>query len=200
VSERMPMIPDEAMSAAQRGAVAELIAGPRGGVRGPFVPLLRSPELLRRLQRVGEYLRYESALAPQVRELATLVVARYWTQQFEWTIHYPLAVQAGVSPAVVEAIGEGRRPAGMPADEAVAYDCCEEVFRVGGLSDALYARALAALGEAGLVDLLGLVGYFSTVSIVMNVAQTPPPDDPAVPRLATRPVGEAPVGASNGQR
>ena len=94
-TDRMPPIPRERMTEAQRAAADELIAGPRKGVKGPFVPLLRSPELMARLQKVGEYLRFESALPPRLSEFATLVVARRWTQQFEWAVHVPLAIAAG---------------------------------------------------------------------------------------------------------
>jgi 4-carboxymuconolactone decarboxylase len=171
----MPALAPERMTEAQREAAAELAAGPRGGVRGPFVALLRSPELMRRLQRVGEYLRFGSRLEPRLGELAVLITARRWTQQFEWAVHRPLALAAGLPAAVADALAEGRRPSAMTEDEALVHDVCEELFRTHGLSDASYARAVARLGEDGLVDLLGLLGYFTTVSMVLNVARTPPP-------------------------
>ncbi len=186
--DRMPPIPAEQMTEAQRSAAAELAAGPRGGVRGPFVPLLRSPELMRRLQKVGEYLRYQSALERRLGELVILVTAREWTQQFEWRVHVPLARAAGLAPAIVAAIAEGRRPPGMAEDEAIAYDLCDELFRTRGVSEVTYRRAVAGLGEQGLVDLLGVVGYFTAVSMVMNVAHTPPPADEAVGLLPALPL------------
>jgi 4-carboxymuconolactone decarboxylase len=173
--DRMPPLAAEAMSEEQKQAAAELAAGPRGGVRGPFIPLLRSPELLGRLQKVGEVLRYRSSLAPRLNELVMLIVAREWTQQFEWQIHLPLAVQAGLKPEIAAAVAEGRRPRGMAEDEELAWDFCNELMRTRGVSDATYAEAVALLGERGLIDLIGLVGYFTTVSMVMNVAHTPPP-------------------------
>ena len=106
----MPPIPLDTMDPAQRAAAEELIAGPRKAVRGPFIPLMRSPELLTRIQKVGEVLRFHSVLPGRLTELATLVVARTWTQQFEWTVHVPLALQAGVAPETVEALRHGRRP------------------------------------------------------------------------------------------
>src|SRR5688572_4068878 len=114
----MPPIPAEAMTPAQREAAEEIAAGRRGGVYGPFVPALRSPEFLRRLQRLGEYLRYDLALPPRLREMAIILTARHWTQDFEWDVHAPLARQAGLAAPVIEAIKEGRRPAGMEGDEA----------------------------------------------------------------------------------
>ena len=110
--DRMPPLADSAMDDVQRAAAAELIAGPRKGVKGPFIPLLRSPELMARLQKVGEYLRFGSALAPRVSEFATLVVSRLWTQQFEWFVHVPLAREAGTAQRTIDDLREGRRPGG----------------------------------------------------------------------------------------
>ncbi len=172
--ERMPLPPMAALDPAQRAAAQQLMDGPRGAVFGPFIPLLRSPELLNRLQQVGAYLRFDSALTPRISEFVMLVVSRQWTQQFEWCMHYPLALKAGVGQDTLDALAEGRRPPAMAEDEALAYMVCEEVARQRGLCDSSYAAALAAFGERGLIDLLGLIGYFSTVSIIMNVARTPP--------------------------
>jgi 4-carboxymuconolactone decarboxylase len=158
------------MTEEQKQAAQRLAAGPRGGVKGPFVALLRSPELMDRLQKVGEYLRFGSSLETRVSEFAMLVVAREWTQQFEWGVHAPLALKAGLNPETLQSLAEGRRPIGMAADEEIVYDCCEELFRTRGLSEASYRRVVGRFGERGLVDLLGVVGYFTTVSMVLNVA------------------------------
>ena len=163
------------MTDEQEKAAAELAASPRGGLRGPFIALLRSPELMSRLQKVGEVLRCRSSLAPRLNEFVMLIVAREWTQQFEWQVHHPLAIEAGLEPGIAAAIAEGRRPRGMADDEALAWDFCDELLRTRGVSDATYARAVDLLGERGMIDLVGLVGYFTTVSMVMNVAHTPPP-------------------------
>jgi 4-carboxymuconolactone decarboxylase len=172
--DRMPPIAREAMDDAQRAAADELIAGPRKGVKGPFIPLLRSPALMARLQKVGEYLRFESALPRRLTELVTLVVSRAWTQQFEWFTHVPLALAAGTSRETVEALREGRRPDAMSREEELAYDFTTELLETRGVSDATYRRCAEALGERGVVDLVALVGYFATVSMVLNVAHTPP--------------------------
>jgi alkylhydroperoxidase family enzyme len=187
-STRMPPLDPDVMTDAQRQAAAALAAGPRGGVRGPFVPLLRSPELLDRRQRVGEYLRYHSALPSRLSELVILVVAREWTQQFEWLVHVPLAGEAGLDREVVTALAEGRRPSRMAADEEVAYDFCDELLRRHGVSDPTYRRAVASFGEQGVIDILGIAGYFTTVSMVLNVAHTPPPDAAAVAPLRAFPL------------
>jgi 4-carboxymuconolactone decarboxylase len=170
----MPAIGIDTMNEQQKVAAQELIAGPRGGVFGPFIPLLRSPELMNRLQKVGEYLRYQSVLETRINEFLMLVVSREWTQQFEWCMHYPLALKAGIKEETLASLAEGRRPTGMAADEAVAYDVCEELVRTHGLSDETYQAALSAFGEQGIIDMLGLIGYFTTVSMIMNVARTSP--------------------------
>jgi 4-carboxymuconolactone decarboxylase len=184
IKDRMPPLAAERMTPAQKKAAAELAAGPRGGVRGPFIPLLRSPDLMDRLQKVGEYLRYQGSLQTRLSEFVMLIVAREWSQQFEWCVHYPLALKAGLDRGVADAIAEGHRPHGMADDEQTAYDFCDELFRTHGVSDATYRSAIDKFGEQGVIDLLGLIGYFTTVSMVMNVAHTPPPDDPSVRPLA----------------
>jgi 4-carboxymuconolactone decarboxylase len=171
--DRLPMMAMDAMTPAQRAAAEELIAGPRKAVIGPFIPLLRSPELLSRVGKVGEYLRFESGLSARIRELATCLVARHVSNQFEWLIHAPLAVKAGAAQSTVDAIAAGRQPRGLPEDEAAALDFAAELLRNNGVSDATYAAALDAFGEQGVVDLSALVGYFAMVCWVMNVARTP---------------------------
>ncbi|HYR36896.1 MAG TPA: carboxymuconolactone decarboxylase family protein [Burkholderiales bacterium] len=171
--ERMPLLDPAAMNDAQRTAAQALAAGPRGGVKGPFIALLRSPELMDRLQQVGEYLRFHSALEPRISEFLMLVVSRAWTQQFEWAVHAPLALKAGVAPQAVDSLAEGRRPEGMAKDEALAYDFCDELLRTKGVSDATYRAAMDQFGERGVIDTLGVIGYFTTVSMVLNVAHTP---------------------------
>lgn len=172
--DRMPPLAHAQMDEAQRAAAAELIAGPRKAVKGPFIPLLRSPALMQRLQKVGEYLRFDSVLPTRLNEFATLLVARAWSQQFEWFVHAAAALKAGTSAASIEAIREGRRPTDMSDDEALVHDVVAELLAHHGLADATYARAIERLGERGLIDLVALVGYFAQVCWVLNVAHTPP--------------------------
>jgi 4-carboxymuconolactone decarboxylase len=185
-TDRMPPLPETSLDDAQRAAAAELIAGPRKAVKGPFIPLLRSPGLLAHVQKVGAYLRFDSALPPRLSEFATLVVAREWTQQFEWFAHVPLALAAGTSQRAIDALHDGRRPAGtdMSDDEAMVYDFSIELTQHHGVSDASYRAAVERLGERGVVDLVGLIGYFTTISMVLNVARTPPE---VAPGTAPRP-------------
>lgn len=171
--DRMPPIPRKQMTETQKRVVDELVAGPRGSLTGPFVPLLRSPELMSRLQMAGAYLRYHNSIGRKLTEFVILITARQWTQQVEFSAHAPLAIKAGVKPEFVTAISEGRRPAGMAADEDVVYDFCEELHENQSVSDATYARAESTFGERGVVDMTSLVGYYTTLAMIMNVARSP---------------------------
>lgn len=176
---------EELMTPAQRVAVAEISAGPRGGIIGPFVPLLRSPELMTRLQKTGEYLRFQKALPPRLFEMCVLLVARRWNQQFEWSFHHPIALTAGLEGSIVAAIALDRRPDGMDQATAAVWDLLDELHRTMAVSDEAYARALDALGETGVVELVATAGYYTTLAMVMNTARTPAPAEPALPELTT---------------
>ena len=172
-ADRLPLMPMADMNPAQRAAAQALIDGPRKAVFGPFVPLLRSPVLMERVGKLGEYLRFESVLDARIRELATCVAARHVSNQFEWLMHAPLARKAGVDASVLDDIAAGRHPRRLQADEATAFDVATELLLRNGVSDASYNAALAVFGEQGVVELVTLVGYFTMVSWVMNVARTP---------------------------
>src|SRR5262245_1161188 len=122
MKNRLPPLSSDKLTDAQRRAVAEIAAGPRGGVIGPFVPLLRSPELMDHAQRMGEYLRFRSAIGTRLSELVILLIARYWSQQVEWAIHVPIAERGGIAREAIVAISEGRRPAALSDDESLVYD------------------------------------------------------------------------------
>jgi 4-carboxymuconolactone decarboxylase len=172
---RMPQIPVEKMTAEQKKVADEFLADRKQPLMGPFIPLLRSPEVLVRAQAMGDYLRFKSALPQKLRELVVLITARDWTQQFEWSHHAELAVKAGLDPEIVKAVAEGRRPTGMAADEQTAYEFCTELLHNKSVSDATYAKAIGAFGEQGTIDMVGLTGYYTFVSMVLNVNRTPPP-------------------------
>ena len=174
-TDRLPPIAENLLTPRQRAAATALIATRRGALRGPFVPLLYSPELLDRAQRLGEYLRYESALPERLRELVILITARHWSQAYEWHVHARLAPQAGLDHQLIDELAAGRRPPQMRGDEAAVYDFCIELHRDHTVSDTTYAAALALLTEQGIVDLCGLCGYYSMLAMVMNAARTPLP-------------------------
>ncbi|MDB5937162.1 MAG: carboxymuconolactone decarboxylase [Massilia sp.] len=163
------------MTPPQRAAAQAIIDGPRGALYGPFVPLLRSPELMENAQRMGEHLRYRSAIGTRLSELAILVTAREWNQKVEWAIHAPIAAQNGIAPDVIAAIAARRKPAGMGADESAVYEFCIELHQLKRVTDTTYAAALALFGEHGVVDLMGINGYYTLLAMVMNAAQTAVP-------------------------
>ncbi len=169
--ERLPRIPPEKMTEAQKQAAAEIAAGPRGELRGPFISLLRSPELMTRVQRVGEYLRYQCPVDRRLMEFATLIAARFWSQSYEWQSHYKHAMKAGLAPAIADALADGRRPAGMAEDEEIVYELLTESLHNKSVSDATYARALAKFGEQGVIDLVTVAGYYLMLAIVLNTAR-----------------------------
>lgn len=163
------------MTEAQKKVHDAIAGGPRGGVRGPFNPLLRSPELANRAQALGEYLRFNSSLPPRLNEFAILIVARYWTAQYEWHAHHVLAMKGGLDPKIAEQLSRGVRPEGMKADEAAVYDFCKELHEQKSVSDATYKAALDQFGERGVIDLIGVSGYYTLVSMVLNVDRAPLP-------------------------
>jgi 4-carboxymuconolactone decarboxylase len=171
--ERLPLPPRDTWTAAQAEAAKELVAGPRGGVIGPFKPLMYSPDLMARVQKTGEYLRYNTGLDKRLTELAILIVARHWGQPVEWNIHYPIALQAGVKQADADAIAADTPPRTLDAEQTLVYDFCRQVLTHKAVDDDCYAALLAAFGERGVVDLTSLCGYYSLLAMVMNVARTP---------------------------
>ena len=180
-SDRLPQLAPAQWNESQRHYAQEIIDGPRGALISPFVPLLRSPELMAHAQRMGEYLRYRSALGLRLSELAILITARQWSQQVEWAIHAPIAAREGVSADTIAAISQGRQPQGMPADEAALYAFSMELHQNRSVSDITWAQAVRVFGEQGVIDLIGIHGYYSFLSMVMNAARTEVPLSAADP-------------------
>ena len=183
--ERMTPIPKDKFSDAQKKAAAEFEAA-RGALTGPWAVMLRSPEMINRARGLSDYLRFKSSLPPRLSELVILITAREWAQQYEWNAHQPLALKGGLDPAIAKAVAEGRRPEKMAEDEAILYDLCIELHHNHSVSDATYARAVAKFGEQGIVDAVGLSGWYTLVAMVLNTARTPLPDG-ASPAIAPFP-------------
>jgi 4-carboxymuconolactone decarboxylase len=182
---RMPPIPDERLSAEQQKAI-EAFKAARGAdapVSAPFIPLLRSPELMQRVRAVGDYARFTSVLPPRLSELIILITAQQWTQQYEWNVHYPIALAAGLKPEIAAAIADGRRPIAIAEDEAVLYDLVTELRQTQHVSDQTYARALRLFGEKGIIDTVGITGYYSLLAMVLNTAEAPVNTPAGVPVL-----------------
>ena len=173
--DRLPPLPPQSWSEAQRREAEAVILGPRGGLIAPFVPLLRSPELMGHAQRMGEYLRYRSAIGLRLSELAILVTAHAWSQPVEWAIHAPIALREGVAAETIDAISRDQRPVSLTDDEAVVYDFSTELQRDRTVTDATWQRAIERFGEHGTVDLIGINGYYTMLAMLMNAARTPVP-------------------------
>jgi 4-carboxymuconolactone decarboxylase len=174
--DRMPPIPADKLTGAQKKAIEEFKAARSTDISGPFVPLLRSPEVMSRARAMGDYLRFQSSLPPRLSEFVILLTARRWTQQYEWNAHQPLALKGGLRADVVTAIADGRRPSAMAEDEDAVYTLWDEVQRNQSVGDPTYARAVAKIGEQGVIDVLGITGYYTMLAMVMNTARTPLPE------------------------
>ena len=181
LTDRLPAIAFEQMSSMQQSAARSVIDGPRGALYGPFIPLIRSPELLLAAQAMGEYLRFRSAIGVQLTELAILITARHWNQQVEWAIHAPIATQQGINSNIINSISLRQRPVSMSDEEAIVHDFCVELHQQKGVSERTYLAALTRFGELGVVDLIGINGYYTFLAMVMNAAQTSVPHSSATP-------------------
>jgi 4-carboxymuconolactone decarboxylase len=179
--DRFPELKPDEMTPAQKEVADAIKSGPRGSIRGPFNAWLRSPELADRLQKVGEHIRFKSSLPPRLNEFAILITARHWNAKFEWYAHYPLAIRGGLKPEVAAELAKGKRPAGMAADEAAVYDFCTELRRDRKVSDTTFAAVQKLFGDQGVVDLIGVNGYYDLVSMTLNVAEVATPPDGALP-------------------
>ena len=186
---RMPPIPAEKLTAEQKKVIELVTAPPRGplGSTGPFIPLMRSPELMNRLQAVGGYLRFNTALPQKLVNMIALLIARQYTQQYEWDGNYPLSLKSGLSADIANAIGDGRRPDSLAGDEELVYNFVTELLHNKSVSDPTYARLVGKFGEQGVVDAAAIVGYYSTLAMVMNVARSPGQPDSKAPKLAPFP-------------
>jgi len=186
---RMPEIPADKLTEAQKKALDQF-ASKRGGppVRGPFLALLRSPDVMTPAEILGEYLQFKTVLPPKLREFVILITARQWTQDTEWNSHVNIAVKDGLTPEIAKALAAGQRPPGMADDEAAVYDFCDELHRNQSVSDPTYAKALTKFGEQGVVDIISVNGYYTWFAMIMNsVRATPFTPIPGMPTLAAFP-------------
>ena len=174
--DRMPPIPPEEMTEAQAQAVADYMELRGTALTGPpWSVILRVPDLVIPSLQMRLHNANNSALSPKLTELSILIAARHWSSSYEWNAHYNLAVRGGLSTGIIEAIGDGSRPEGMAEDEEIIYDFCIELLRSKSVSDRTYARALAELGEEGIVEATSLQGYYAYLAMLMNVARSPTP-------------------------
>jgi 4-carboxymuconolactone decarboxylase len=179
--ERFAPLTAETMTPDQQRVADEIAGGPRGSLRGPFQALLRSPDLADRVQRLGEFIRFHSSIPTRLNEMAILMVARKWTAQYEFYAHRQVAMAAGLNPAVADAIALGQRPADLQDDESAVYAFAAALLDTGQVPDDAFAAVERLFGEVGVVDLIGTLGYYGLVSMVLNVHRYPLPDGVAPP-------------------
>ncbi len=176
MAERFPALSPGQWNAEQRQVADTLTKGPRGGVRGPYVPLIYSPDLAERMRHLGDFIRFEGALPPRLKEIVIFTVARHWSAEYMFGVHREMSKEAGVERALVEAIAAGRRPEGLTPPEDAAYDAARELLRVARLSDESFAALRRHFGERGAIELVCFVGYYTTLAMVLNTAEVPPPE------------------------
>lgn len=181
--ERFQLPSADAMTPEQKRMANAIVAGPRGSLRGPFPVFIHSPAMGDLAQRLGAYVRFESAVPATLRELAILMTAQFWTAQYEWYAHRELALKAGLNPAIVDAVAAGRQPADLSREERIVYDFANELLTTKQVSDPTFAAVKAAFGQQGVVDLIGTMGYYSLVAMALNVNRTalPPGAVPLAP-------------------
>ena len=176
MSTRFPPLPRDALDDAQRAVFDAIASGPRGGVQGPFTVLLRAPALADAAQRLGATLRFSGLLDDALREIAILTVSRRWSAQFEWFAHHPIALKAGVDAAALERLRQGEDPRFADTTQQLVWRLSRTVLDRGRLDDAEFAAGRDALGEARLVELLAVLGYYTLLSFILNVGEVAVPE------------------------
>jgi 4-carboxymuconolactone decarboxylase len=169
--QRLPTIPPEQYTAEQKKAAEEFLAARKVPVFGPFEPMMHSPEVMSIARSTGDYLRYHSAIGNTLSELVILVTAREWSQDYEWFVHQPIALKAGISKDITDAIADGRRPPKMSADEEIVYDFTIELHKNKRVSEATFSAAEQRFGKKGVVDMVGISGYYTSLAMQLNTAR-----------------------------
>ena len=165
----------EQMTPEQRAVHDDIVSGPRGKLQGPLAVWLTSPELADKAQRLGRFCRFETSLPPQLSELAILVTGRFWSAEFEWWAHKRIGLEAGLDPQLVEAVRQRRVPEFAGDDQRIVYDVATQLHRDHRINDQTYSEAVALLGETGVVELVGILGYYTLISMTLNAFQVPLP-------------------------
>jgi 4-carboxymuconolactone decarboxylase len=181
---RLAQLKEEDLNTAQQALLESLRAGPRGKsltLRGPFAAWMHAPEFGQLAQALGAHARYKTALEPRLSEFAILCTARFWKAQYEWFAHGPMALKAGVKPKVIEDLRKGRAPASAPKDERAIYAFVQELYKTRRVSNQAYKRVRAFLNDAAMVELVGILGYYTLISMTLNVFHMLPPEDEKLP-------------------
>jgi len=169
--QRLPTIAPEQYTAEQKKAAEDFLAARKVPVFGPFEPMMHSPEVMSIARSMGDYLRYHSAIGNTLSELVILVTAREWSQDYEWYVHQPIALKAGISKDIADAIADGRRPVAMSADAEIVYDFTVELQKNKRVSDATFSRAEQRFGKKGVVDMVAISGYYTSLAMQLNTAR-----------------------------
>jgi 4-carboxymuconolactone decarboxylase len=169
--QRLPTIPPDQYTAEQKKAAEEFLTARKAPVFGPFEPMMHSPEVMNMARAMGDYLRYHAAIGNTLSELVILITAREWSQDYEWYVHYPIALKAGIAKDIADAIADGRRPSGMSADQEIVYDFTTELQKNKRVSDPTFQRAEQRFGKKGVVDMTGISGYYTFLAMQLNVAR-----------------------------
>lgn len=169
IQSRLSALPEEQMDPAQRAVLKDILSGPRGNLDGPFLAWIHSPQLASHAQQLGAFCRYGTRLELRLSELAILLTAACWQSQAEWQIHEPIARQAGIAEAVIEALRLQAEPPFERDDERLVYRFGMALYQQRRVADELYAQAVQAFGEAGVVELVGIFGYYALVAMTLNV-------------------------------
>ena len=175
--DRLPTIPPDKYTDEQKKAAEDFQAARKVPVFGPFEPLMYSPQVMNQARAMGDYLRYHSAIGNTLSELVILITAREWTQDYEWYLHYPIALKVGIKPETIDAIADGRRPTAMSEDEEIVYDFSTELHKNKRVSDRTFERAEKQFGKKGVVDLTGINAYYTLLAMQLNVARYEVPKD-----------------------
>jgi len=181
---RLPILSEDQLAPAQRALLQSIRSGPRGGsttIRGPFAVFLHAPAFGELAQRLGGHCRFNTGVPPRLSEFAILVTARLWRAQYEWFAHVPQAERAGVKPQTIRDLHKGRMPKAAPKDERTIYDFIQELYKTRRVSDKTFSRVRALLGDAATVELVGILGYYVLISMILNVFRMSPPPGEALP-------------------
>jgi len=181
---RVPILEEAELTGDQRALLDSIRSGPRGGsttIRGPFAVFLHAPVFGELAQKLGGHCRFKTAVPPRLSEFAVLATAKLWRAQYEWFAHVPQAERAGVKPETIRDLHKGRVPKSAPKDERAIYDFIQELYKGKRVSDKTFARVLAVLGQPGTIELVGILGYYVLISMILNVFRMSPPEGEPLP-------------------
>jgi 4-carboxymuconolactone decarboxylase len=181
---RVSILAEEELTSVQRALLDSIRSGPRGGgtaIRGPFAVFLHAPAFGELAQQLGGYCRFKTAVPPRLSEFAILCTAKFWRAQYEWFAHVPMAERAGVKTETIRDLHQGRAPKSAPKDERAIYDFVQELYKTRRVSDKTFKRVNATLGDSATIELVGILGYYVLISMILNIFRMSPPEGEPLP-------------------